>query len=902
MTDEELRDFSLDELLDFIEYKDKRHGKISLKRLFQRLKFLLDPIDNIYNIPEKILIKYFEYLVNSFSKMEAIKLLDSISDITLKEKIITHSFEILVSKFTSNQVFEILDSISNKEIKEKLIIKHFKDLVSFFDKNKVLKFLDSISNKEMKEDVVANYFIIIINNFDENRVIEILNSLAKKGLKEKVIEKYFGSLVSKLGQKNIFELLNSIPNTSVKEEMIVKYFGQIAVKVQRRKYFELLNFISNKALRYEIIFKFNKLLSENLNQRITSISFMLNFFDIIFYNYKDRYEPFKVLQQFSKKESDKIIINNAPQLIEIYLQNHKIKNKIFEIIGIVNDKKIKNQLIIDYFDKFFKVNSYKAIRNLNYLKQEEQDNIIVHYFPKLLKNKAFIELLKRVKNRQKKEEIIAKYFEQILQVNAKLAFKLLEDISNKNLIDNTIEKFFPLFLQRHHQYIINLLNLIKNNGLKEKLLIESCEQLAKNRDIEILLKLLNYIEKSQLKEQIFQESMDILAQQKEIEIIRKIVNQTLISAILQEKIKKRYSYLIKEKMNKYIDSLNDIQSTLNSEIKESVILYAYTVIQNQESSREEIDLQKATPEVLSHLIISETKKEKHRELFLYLVERLKEDKSKDYSKIVYKTISRSRIFELYLFELEDFVTTIYFKEELKNFREQKETEQSINKMLGKVLKNPKTNREEIFMKRFKRLRKIKDLYVIVPHVAKRDFDLAQAIMEKRIERKKVQQVQKSIFVNEYQKRWDRAVMAYDKIDDFYIKVDLSKTVLDSFVPDFNSSFFIQAMMILDSQNISKTPMELVTIAPKEVLKYYGEIEDEVEKAFDEVLEQIKVLQGRAIKAEELNDEQGFEEILEEEKKLKISIRADEKLFELFLEKYNLNNLKFMRLNLLDFEV
>jgi hypothetical protein len=472
-------------------------------------------------------------------------------------------------------------------------------------------------------------------------------------------------------------------------------------------------------------------------------------------------------------------------------------------------------------------------------------------------------------------------------------------MKNSKQRDKVIENYLEVFQQQSSQ-LRSVINLLSTKKLKDKITLQSCKELV-YKDLNGLIELLNQLAKGELKEKIILDSTEQLAKKSNLTQIITLVNKTA-SNELRTKIKERYRHLVNKSIEEYKNRLYNLENIQIEQKRESIIEEAHTIVDIQKSQEKELDLESATVEILSSLVINVENQERQRELLSLMITKMKSDKSRDYSKIAYKSIVDSQIYNHALYELEEFIESGYFKENIREFKERKETEQSINKMLGKVLRNREAQREEVFMKQFKRLRKIKDLDVVIPYVAKRDFELAQSLMKNRIDEKKSQEVQKFIFLNEYQQKWDKAIMAYEKIDDFYIKVELSKIVLERFIPHFTESFFIEAMVILDSQNIANTPKDLLSVEPVEVLKYYEKIEEGKENLFNELEAQIVELQQRATLAEEIEDENALEQILEEEKKLKNSIKADEKLFELFLERYDLSNLKFMRLSLLDFEL
>ena len=865
---------------------------------------------SIPELREKAISNAFLQFIQ-IDKNESFKLLESISTFEIRDKTISNAFLQLI-EIDKEKSFELLESISSIGIKNRVISKAFIKLVEI-DKEKSFELLESSLSQELRDKAISNTFVKLFE-IDKAKSFELLDSILSQKLKDKAIDDFLNQIIEN-DIKYFFESINSL-NQDLKYLLIINFF-QKTLLLDRYKAFLLFDKISDRNLKrymiknsFHIFFKRKngykafKVLYFRDNKKIIDEFLQTKEIEDLFltsFRKKNLYVFFYLLKLFSKRITNNIIFDNSDFLIKIYMNDSQLKYKAFDLPQLLTDKKLKDKFILRYFDFYLSINFYKTIKTLNSLRKEEKDNIIINYFYKIFNENLTeaIILLKSIENQKIIDKTINKYFQYILQKDKNVAIELLYFLSDKKLVENIIIEFFPK-LQHFTDRLSDILNMLPSSNIKNKLIINSCSKLL-DKDIKTILILLSQLDTQNLKDILIQDLTKKLAEKKDIFNIIILINQ-ISSTSIQKQLRNKYRNTVDIQMNEYIKELNTIQYIRQKRIEVNIKEVAHHNLNISKDENNDLNLRETYPETIFSLIIDEQEDKKHKLLISYLIESLNNHTSKNYSKLAYETISQSKLFNYSLYNLEPFISSIYFKDKLKEFKERKETEQSISKMLGKILKNPKTKREEIFMKRFKQLRKIKDLDVVIPYVAKADFDLAQDLIKKRIDRDKFQEIQKIIFLNEHQNRWDRAVMAYNKIDNFYMKVELSKKVLDSFVPDFESSFFIQAMMILDSQNISKTPMELATIAPKEVLKYYGEIEDEVEKAFDEVLEQIKVLQGRAIKAEELNDEEGFEEILEDEKKLKISIRADEKLFELFLEKYNLNNLKFMRLNLLDFEV
>jgi len=159
------------------------------------------------------------------------------------------------------------------------------------------------------------------------------------------------------------------------------------------------------------------------------------------------------------------------------------------------------------------------------------------------------------------------------------------------------------------------------------------------------------------------------------------------------------------------------------------------------------------------------------------------------------------------------------------------------------------------------------------------------------DKEKRQKTQEKIFLI-LQKDLDSVMFIYNKIDNFYIKERLSKEAIKHHLPSFTNSFFYKSIFALDSRNIINTLDELASIAPKEVLKYYGEIKDEIEDSLNKIVEKIENLKLKREKAKRTKDINMLKKIKEKSQNIKIEITQNEELFRAFLEHFNIDEFDF----------
>ena len=964
------RDIELFKLIQEERLKERILSNLSEELFILDINKTLELLDSLLNKPfaRNLIMEYLnELLLNGESKvLEKIVLIENQN---FRKRVIRIFIKRLFQTEKSSNILSFLKSISIESLRDNFIIILFNNFFSKVEKRSMLELLDFISNENLKDRIFSKFFNELFKN---NKLIsfELLLKIKDKRIKNRLLIDSIYNLLN-INKKKTFDLYYSLMDNY---KISFAFFEKLLV-IDENEALVFLNSILDEKIKEKIVFNGFHFLFKKDKKRAFELLAYSNFTQLQQYQTInnsfdklveiDRKEAFKFLKQFfSKEKADEIIINNAGKIINVYIQNHKTKNKVFEIIGIVNDKRLKKRLTIDYFDKFFRIDSYKAIKNLEYLDQNKQEKVIVYHLSKLFKSKkkrAFRLLLKKIQNQQKKEEIIAKYFKQILQIDSQLAISLLADISNKNLANSIVKKFFVLFLQRYRPQFIEALSFVTNNIEKDKLIIKAISILADGRDIQILISLLNYIEKVELKEKLFQNSIEILAKHKKIVLIQKLFNHIKISSAIKEEIKNKYSYLVEQDKKELENSLY----LIDEKIKEKVILKSYSTLQSQEIEDEEeidteIDIENITYARLAGFLIIETDREKHKEFFFHLKKKLKEDKSKDHSKLAYQTITDSKIFESYLFELELFIKLVYFQNKLKDFKEQKEIERGITKMLKKISKKfgnrqkklytqqkkleykYKTNKEfeyeefqskvlrtffkrekllfkkelenriekintqitilekeilHFFMEEFKKHRKIKNLYTIIPQIAKQDFELAQGLLKSINKQEDILNAQRDIFLTIYKEQPDKAILAYKRINNSLIKVDLSKIVLNSSIPDFENSFFIQAMEVLDSQNILKTPMELAVIAPRVVLEFHKEIESTTKERLNQIIEEKNILKEKRAEAKSSNDIKLLKKTKNDFKRLKNEIKENKELYEVFLEKFNISDFDFEELEL-----
>lgn len=906
--------FQIDQKQAFKQIKSIKESSLKNYILENSIEAVMDIDSNsaeklihLSSTPEKKKLLWGKYLKKllKINKYKVFLLIDSISDPKLQKNVVDNLFSKLFRE-DRVQPLQHLHLLPNDILKNRVITLFFTKFSSRMDKKSLLILLNSITKKELRREHIQTLFTQLLKE-GRGSIFKLFSLISDKELANKILTNSIKNLL-RIDREKTLELYQSLKDNP---EVSLIFFQEL-LRRDTQQALDFLNSISDEKLKKDIIIdSFELFFKKNKDKAFELLAF--SYFtkeakyravNNIFYRLVeiDRFMALETLRLFPKQIADKIIMNNLNQLIRVYMNNGKIKYKIFELVGILHEKNLKNQVTTSYFHKFFSVNSTKAITNLAFIEKETQDKIVIKFFPNLLKSnkKESIRLLKKIENRKDIERTISQFFKEIFLTDKNLAIKLLQTISSHDIQNKIIVENFPLLVERYAKKITRVLNLLSDKKIKKTLILEASENFL-STDITMLISLLSKLDNSELKETIIIDSCKRLAEKSDISKIITLINKTA-SPQLREIIQFRYQYLIQENREKHIKLLNEIQYSLKNEIEESVIAEAHNAIHIAENKDNELKLDLATPELLSFLLINEQNNEEHQKLLSHLIEKITENSAKkDYSKLAYRTIEKSKIFKPYLYDLEPFISTLYFKEQLKDFKHKKEAERNINRMLGKVLSIHREKRENVFMNRFRQQHKIKNIHAVIPTIAKVDFELAQALVEK-VNRKDLQQeIQETIFLDKYQSKFIQAIMAYNKIHNFYIKVALSKVVLESFVPEFTHSFFIEAMMILDSQNIAQTPMELVSIAPKELLIYYGEVEDDKESLLSSTIESIKELQQQADKAEEFADIETLETLDLEAIQLKKSIQEREKLFNLFLEHFNMNRVQFARLNLFDFK-
>ena len=230
----------------------------------------------------------------------------------------------------------------------------------------------------------------------------------------------------------------------------------------------------------------------------------------------------------------------------------------------------------------------------------------------------------------------------------------------------------------------------------------------------------------------------------------------------------------------------------------------------------------------------------------------------------------------------------YLKNKLSARIDKKKLYTFTDKILEKV--ENANFKEKEFLKLFLEKYPFNKFFQAIPRVAIREFSMAMFFLDKL---KRLQHlVIREIFLELYKKDFLKAIECYCKLNDFHTKVELSRETIDYYIPKFKESFFVQTMSILDSQNIVNTPMYLATIAPREVLKYYGEIEDDIENRVDEVIEKIEELKSKREEARSLKDRELLRSIGVEIQKLKDEIQEDNELFEAFLTRFEIDEFEF----------
>jgi hypothetical protein len=284
-------------------------------------------------------------------------------------------------------------------------------------------------------------------------------------------------------------------------------------------------------------------------------------------------------------------------------------------------------LTIDYFESFFSVNSYKAMINFSrYLDKKSKKDIIIKSFPKLLKlhNGRAIKLLEETEDRILIDNMISKYFKKIFFKDKKVAIRLLKGMKNSEQRDKVIAESLELFQYKSSQ-LRSVINLLSTKKLKDIRTIQACKELV-DKDLNGLIELLNQLTKGELKEKIILDSTEQLAKKGNLTKIITLVNKTA-SNELRTKIKERYRHLANKSIEEYKKRLYNLENIQIEQKRESIIEEAHTIVDIQKSQEKELDLESATVEILSSLVINVENQERQRELLSLMITKMKSDKN-----------------------------------------------------------------------------------------------------------------------------------------------------------------------------------------------------------------------------------------------------------------------------------
>ncbi len=480
-------------------------------------------------------------------------------------------------------------------------------------------------------------------------------------------------------------------------------------------------------------------------------------------------------------------------------------------------------------------------------------------------------------------------FQFIFIENNKIAIELLGKITDENLKDDLILNIFESDKIKVIK-AINLLNFITNKRLKDDLILNNFD-LILNVNRHKAFKILKLIENRELRDDLILNNFDKLLKHNEIKVFK------ILELVVDKNIKSRLIKSIDNKIEDLIEKIKTIQYTQNLKIKKVVLIESNNLIALEKEERLNI---KFDIRFLFKLLKKEKNLIQYKEIIKWLKVKLLLNQFKDnFSELIYHGITQSEILHQDIYELERFITTPYFQNQLKKFKQQQESKKNANKILNQVSNNRKKKKKPYFIELFKQKHKIKTIHSIIPEVAKKDFKLAKELMNEVQKNYLVANIRREIFLELYKKDFLKAIECYCKLNDFHTKVELSREVIDYNIPKFKKSFFAQTMSILDSQNIVNTPMDLATIAPHEVLKYYGEIEDDIEDRVDGVIEKIEELKSKREEARSLKDRELLRGVGVEIQKLKDEIQKDNELFEAFLTRFNIDEFEFEDRLLLD---
>jgi len=862
--DKSLEELSFDEVLEQLSLTTNQGRKYSIYKLFIRLSEL-----NLNNkLQEEVLSRHFKKIIEKLGNKKSIKLLNSISNKTLREKTITESYDIILVKFSNEEALELLNSISDNNLKERIIFNFFDIIITRFDKEKALELLNSISDDNLKEKIISKFFSVILEKFYNDESLQLLNSISNKSLKEKTITDSFSMIVRKFNNIQSLKFLNSIINKNLREKAIYNSFNKIIEEFETNQTFEILNLISDIDLREKTISKaFSAIISQlEKNQAFKFLNLISNInlrektiyknFPIIITHFENN-QTLEFLNFISNNNLKEKAISKAFPTIILHFDN----NQILELLNSISNNSLKEEALFKSFYKAEKFNEAQTFKFFNLILNTD------------LKEKLVInKIIKELSCNKLKNNITIKYFNIIFQIDIEKGFELLDLISSKELKEKIFHNSKNYLFLSNNQYInIRNINLYIKFSLDKNIV----------PDIEIVEKIIN----KELKEKTIKTFFNFF-----IEINREKAIK-LLSKIEDKEFQKQSSQL---NINILIQKLNSIQKNINTKNQNSAIIKAYKTIQKENSNS--IDLNKLTIERLSFLIIYEEKEENFNKLINIFIQKTKQE-NKNFSELAFNIIKNSKIQNKNLYLLERLINDKKTKQKLKKFKEQKNIQKEIYKILDIVINSKRKDKDRYFVQLFKEKYNINNIHTVIPQIAKKDFKLAKRLINRIKDKKQKEKTQEEIFLT-LQENLEQIMFFYERIDNFYIKEKLSKKALSFHLPTFTNSFFYKSLSALDSKNIMKTLDELATIAPKEVLKYYKEINDRDEEKFHKIINKIKILQQKVENAKE-DDDKEWELIENEEKEIKNYIKSNTNIYNIFLEKYKIKS--FRRFSLLDIE-
>ena len=540
------------EVLNIIYYNINGYNDKKLIEFFRHLKLSENFNDEVYNLFEKIKIKFFEYLNEIFkillSKVKNIRELH----IILK---LFKNIEFLKS------IFQCLEQILRKE---KLNLNE-KNLDYFYS---------IVKNIFLIKDFYNNFFKNLYTIFESTEIIKIFSFILKKEINE----------------------------TSELRKFILIFLEEDCTKVKSNDLIEILTNLDNKTVYY-LLEKCNKVISINEFYNDTESDNLL--FLILIQNSNIFYDK-KFKNTFYIKNTINCL-NNIKQIIEslnftykdsIKLLDLEKKNKILDRLNLLyyNDKNIniKNMWSKIYQNIFLCVNFKDRLTNIinffqNFFQNSKKDEIL--FYENLnseLNNKEIRNFLKIINDNSKRVEDDFNISKEFLYLSiSKFFINIYDDEKAKYLYN---KKEYDLLKIAKEEYEKNLRNLIMDY------------KQTKTNFIKILLKGIST--QNEIKEEINFSKEYLKMKDYNTEILVENLNNILKKEDLKDKIISSIYLIENYKVNKtnlHKKLLNNKNSLMNEEISLDDLK---KVIQNTENLKIEIFSDFKASSILKNMYIN----------------------------------------------------------------------------------------------------------------------------------------------------------------------------------------------------------------------------------------------------------------------------------------------------------